>query len=176
MANNCYYQAQITGRAEDIRELIMMMKWKGKYENDGLGRVFDISCTDMIRDTGDKVTVFIEGDCAWSILSSMIGCASKRNLYTETKALNLRFEAYSEELGVGFQEHIVIDCGNLIVNDCVDTATYNLDELSPEEIEKICEENQFTKEEMIAKAEDGFYTVGGFKNWIFANPPTRENE
>ena len=124
MANNCSVDAKITGKAKNVRELIDMMSRKGQYEHDGLGRVFECWYDDDDFDAAhddDIVDVHVYLDVAWSIVSSMREYAGReRSLESETKRLNLVFEAYSSEPGCQFQEHVLIDRGDVLIDECVD--------------------------------------------------------
>ena len=82
-----------------------------------------------------------------------------------TKETNTVIEIYSEECGCGFQEHIIIDNGEIKLHECVDYAEHWID---PDEFESIEDYNKkyntdFT-EDMI---EDEYVRVGGFANWDF---------
>lgn len=113
---------------------------------------------DCSEDT-DDVEIDLVGDCAWSVYSCM--CKGNHtyynslkeeykekclatNLEEETRLLYLKVEIYSEEPGVGFQEHMIYDNGKCLVNDCVDY------------YEDYDEES------------DEYTPVGGFEEWTFS--------
>lgn len=163
MANNCSVDAKITGKAKDVKELIEMMSGRGQYEHDGLGRVFECWYNDDDFDAAnddDIVDVNVYLDVAWSIVSAMREYAGReRSLESETKRLNLVFEAYSSELGVGFQEHVLIDRGDVLIDECVDYEEHWVDDY--DKIEEYNEEygTNFT-EDMIN--DNGDVCIGGF--------------
>ena len=85
-----------------------------------------------IFENGDS-EVIISGYCAWSILSCMtddFGSYYKKNeelvnhkgthLVEATKELDVVVEIFSEEPGMGFMEHYLVDRGNMVVGECVD--------------------------------------------------------
>lgn len=102
-----------------------------------------------------KSDVYIDGYCAWSVASCMM--PNHGSYYDEFKDLlyhvtnlqelsknhNLNIQVYSDECGMGFQEHIVIDNGLILDDDCVDV---------------IHNYNEDTDEETIE---------GGYDNWDF---------
>lgn len=120
MANYCEYVMKITGRKENVEELIEMMKWQGKYENCGLGRIYDCWEDDAEELSEEFGTVQMSGNCAWSVLTAMRNYKGRHpSLESETERLNLLVEVYSSEPGCGFQEHCIIDKGEVILEDCV---------------------------------------------------------
>lgn len=162
MANNCYFEMRITGREQDANELIKMMRFEGKYKDCGIGRIF--SCdpfSSFEKVNGDIGYIDACGDCAWSILCSMMTQYRKDSpsIESETKKLDLIVEIYSSEPGCCFQEHYVINRGDVIENDCVYYEEHwvsgyrSLDEYNEEN------ETEFTQEDLNA---NGDVTIGGF--------------
>lgn len=163
MANNCMVDMKISGKTKNVKELIKMLSWEGQYKNDGLGRVFECNYDEYdFEVAGDEdiigVTVFL--DVAWSIKSAMRKNAS-RNLETETKKLNLVVEAYSSELGCQFQEHVLIDRGKVVIDDCVDYEEYWVQEYDTVDEFNAEYGTNFT-EDMIN--DNGDVCIGGFGN------------
>lgn len=161
MANNCAVDMKISGKVKNIKELIEMLSWKGQYKDDGLGRVFDCCYDDYDFEVANDediigVTVFL--DVAWSIQSAMRN-KKCRNLETETERLNLVVEAYSSEPGNQFQEYVLIDRGEVVIDECVDYEEHWVQEYDT--IEEYNAENgtNFT-EDMIN--ENGDICIGGF--------------
>ncbi len=162
MANNCLFDMRITGKKKNVTELLTMMQRKGiLYKYDGLGHIFSCDILDEtpieIAEDNDVIEVDVCGDCAWSISSALILCGD-RNLKSETKRLNLVVEAYSSEPGNGFQEHMLIDRGEMIVDECVDYEEHDIQDY--ESIEEYNEENgtDFTEDMVV----DEYVHVGGF--------------
>lgn len=160
MANNCFYDMKITGRKENIKELIQMLKWEGKYENNGIGRVFSCYDSSIEEICGDIGYTLVFGDCAWSVNSAMMNNAGREHgLESETGRLDLIVEVYSSEPGIGFQEHILINKGIVEINDCMDYEEHYVEDY--ETIEEYNAEygTNFT-EDMVD--ENGDVCVGGF--------------
>lgn len=86
------------------------------------------------------------------------------SLIRESKLLNLTIEVFSEEYGVGFQEHYVIQNGNVIIDECVDAQEYVACEFDT--VEEFNEEYglNITKEQF---EEDDYIVIGGFGDWEF---------
>ena len=133
MANNCYYELRAKGEPENLRELASILGaagFGGSENTPYFSRVFDSNVVD--EGTIDKGTITVVGDCAWSVYACMLPGEHAyynrfkdsdklvSNLLIETKRLGLVVEVYAEEYGYGFQEHIIVDNGNLKLNESVD--------------------------------------------------------
>lgn len=164
MANYCSIDGKITGRRDNVQELLDMLCWEKQFEENGLGAMYDCNydAHDLIlAGSNDIVEVYIFGGCKWSLL-----CALRReyrnpspSLESETKRLNCIIELYSSEPGCQFQEHMLIDRGEVLIDDCVDWGCYittNYDSL--EELNDVCK-TDFT-EDMID--DNGNIIIGGF--------------
>ena len=164
MSNNCFYDMRITGKKKNVVELLKMMQREDEYKHDGLGRIFDCVVVDEvpieIADDNDVIEVDVCGDCANSIRGAMCSDGGYRQvcLESETKRLNLVVEAYSSEPGNGFQEHVLIDRGEMLVNECVDYEEYDIQDY--ESLEEYNEKNgtDFTEDMVV----DEYVHVGGF--------------
>ena len=121
MANYCSYVMKITGRKENVEELIEMMKWQGKYEGQGLGRIYDCWEDDFEEINEEFGSAQVSGNCAWSVLTAMRDYNGRNpSLESETKRLGLLVEVYSSESGCAFQEHCMIDKGEVVFEECID--------------------------------------------------------
>ena len=177
MANNCFYQMQVRGPEANVREFISKMSSSDKdcYP----WRVFSASVgsEDLEEESlENKVTgrpilnASIEGDCAWSIQSSMrryAGIGREPSLESVSKDLDLQIEAYSEECGAGFQEHLFIDKGDVLVDECVDWSSECIEDMDEEEILDTLERLKISREELDENAVEGYYSIGGFPDWNF---------
>lgn len=152
MANDCY----VTGKAsalnvEDLKKFLDIM------ENE---KFMSFYC-EKINDCGEgkRKTVRFYGDCKWSIFSS-INSSRYGNALNETSK-GLIVEMWSQEPGVGFEEHVVYANGTCLCDDCVDWMEYDLDAYnSLEELNEECNTN-FKEEDFV----DGFASVGGFEDF-----------
>ena len=163
MSNNCSVDAKVTGKAKNIREFIEMLSWKGQYEDEGLGRVFECWYDDDNLDEAkdnDIIDVNVYLDVAWSIKSAMRGGYGRKfTLESETQRLNLVFEAYSSEPGCQFQEHVLIDRGEVVIDECVDYEEYWVDDYDTIEEYNAEHGTNFT-EDMIN--DNGDVCIGGY--------------
>lgn len=162
MANNCLFDARLSGKKKNVEEFIKILQHKDEYKADGLGRVFSCEFDDEVLETSkdnDIISVDVFGDCAWSIKSSMRN-KEWRNLEGETKRLNVVFEAYSSEPGWRFQEHILVDRGEVVIDDRVDYEEYWVDEYDTIEEFNAKYGKDFT-EDMI-DYDTGNICIGGF--------------
>ena len=121
MANNCLFDWKIVGEENNVNEIISMMKWEGKFEENGLGRIYEIECTDESDNADGTISAYGYGDCAWSVLTAMRNYGGREpSLESETERLGLKIEIYSSEPGCAFQEHVIIDNGKVVEEECVD--------------------------------------------------------
>lgn len=169
MANNCYYDMKVVGEPKAVQEFIRCMRRDGEFENDGFGRVFDCGVYEdnyTDKETEIKGCAFIAGDCAWSVKCSMMKeCINWRSLESETARLDLCVEVFSEELGIGFQEHIIVDKGIVTLDDVVDVDEFCIEGLDEEEIKELTERFGITREQLFEEAEEGYYKHGGYANF-----------
>lgn len=170
MANNCWYQMRIAGQKESVDQFIDMLSGKGPVH---LGRVFSVYTDEPFTPyPGNKGIGYadVSGDCAWSIKESMLpGYNPSITLATEAKRLGLVVEAYSSEPGNQFQEHVLINKGDILTFDCVDYEEYFVEDMNEKQLAELCAEKGLTKEEILSNANhNGGYTVGGFGD-DFAN-------
>lgn len=161
MANNCCFDMRITGGEEEIKELISMLQWKGKFENAGLGRVYSFDADEIEKtDIPGVFQVNGSGDCAWSVLTAMQNYGGRHpSLESETGRLGLVVELYSSEPGIGFQEHVLIAKGSVIKSECVDYQEHWVDGVGGLEAYNKENETDFT-EDMVN--ENGDVCIGGF--------------
>lgn len=170
MANNCWYQMRIAGQKESVDQFIDMLSGKGPVH---LGRVFSAYTDEPFTPyPGNRGIGYadVSGDCAWSIKESMLpGYNPSITLATEAKRLGLVVEAYSSEPGNQFQEHVLINKGDILTFDCVDYHEYYFEDMSERHLAELCQEQGLTREELFSEtAVDGVFTVGGFGD-DFAN-------
>lgn len=164
MANNCWYQMRIAGKKESVDQFIAMLSGKAPIR---LGRVFSVYTDEPFTPyPGNKGIGYadISGDCAWSIRESMLpGSNPSVTLATEAKRLGLAVEAYSSEPGNQFQEHVLINKGDILTFDCVDYEEHCMEGMSEKQLAELCQEKGLTKEELLSQVNhNGDYTVGGF--------------
>lgn len=170
MANNCWYQMRIAGKKESVDQFIAMLSGKTPTR---LGRVFSVYMDEPFTPYPSNKGIGyadISGDCVWSIKESMLpGYNPSITLATEAKRLGLVVEAYSSEPGNQFQEHVLINKGDILTFDCVDYHEYYFEDMSERHLAELCQEQGLTREELFSEtAVDGVLTVGGFGD-DFAN-------
>lgn len=165
MANNCYYEMKVQGKKSDCEEWLKRMR---SYEEPNhFWRIFS---SDVYEECGDNEDYYIKicGDCAWSLESCCrtSGYSGGVDLFAvNTKELNLRMEAYSQEEGFGFQEHYIYDKGECLAAECEDWTSIYYD--SPEFPSFEDFKAEFDIPECIEEADlnDGYYESGGFVWW-----------
>lgn len=169
MANNCALDMRIAGREESVQELVKMLRWESPYQELGMGRVysFDLDPSLVDHDPGGSGFVSVQGfgDCAWSFKTAILDW-SGRSFLDETKRLGVVVEVFTSEPGIGFQEHVLIDKGQVITDDCVDYEEHLIEGVEEWYIEEVCQEHGLTREELMSQVNDnGEYTVGGFEDY-----------
>ena len=164
MANYCSIDGKITGRRDNVQELLDMLCWEKQFKDEGLGAMYDCDYDAhdlMLAGKDDIVEVYIFGGCRWSVLCALREEYKTPSLESETKRLNCVIELYSSEPGCQFQEHVLIDRGEVLIDDCVDYKFHEITAYdSLEEYNEVCKTN-FT-EDMID--ENGDITFGGYKD------------
>ena len=140
MPNYCDYQMKIKGSKSAIKRVVDCLKanynyGEGKPKHKHFFRVFDVYDDAEMEDNGDGTyTLFVWGDCAWSVHSAMISKTSESyyhylkteypqdfmgtTLFEESK--DCEIEVFSEEGGCGFSEHYLFKNGKCLIDDCVD--------------------------------------------------------
>lgn len=196
MPNFCSYEMKVKGAKEKVEEFIKVIQshydyYKQIFDFDRhLYRVFEADTVEMEEEEEGVWSVIIYGDCAWSVYSCMMegehtyyndnkdahvimlnGISQEipsrgTSLIKESKNLGLVIEVYSEESGVGFQEHYIIDNGEVLVDKCVEYREYYWDKDEFPTIES------FNKEYELDVQEDDFdgeyCTTGGFDEWYYS--------
>ena len=159
MANHCDFVMKITGRKENVDELIDMLQWQRKHEDNGLGRVYECWVEDAEEYDDEFVSVKVSGYCAWSVLTAMRNYGGRHpSLESETERLGLLVELYSSEAGMGFQEHCMIDKGEVIIDECVDYEEHCVEDFDSIE-DYNAEYGMDLTEDMV---EDGYVYIGGY--------------
>lgn len=159
MANYCYYSMRITGIEAGVNELIKMMERKEGFENRGLGtQIVSVDEYEREKHNDDLITVHLTGDCGWSVLGSMRAEYNPISLESESERLKLVIEVFSEETGNEFQEHFLVNKGEVLIDKYVDYSEHLIDEYKT--IEEYNQEHGTTfTEDMI---DDNRICVGGF--------------
>jgi hypothetical protein len=155
---------KITGQAKGVKEFIRMLQWKDEFEYNGLGRVFEFSfeTEDIDKKREDEIVSVVGfGDCAWSVLCSMMAeyRGANPSLESESERLGLVVEVYSSEPGCQFQEHMLFNKGDVVINECVDYEEHWIWEFDTIEEYNDEYETNFT-EDMVD--DNGNICIGGF--------------
>lgn len=181
MANICSFDMRVKGIHENIEKFYNAMTNKGDL---WMGRGAE---AEIYYENEEGVELaYIIGNCSWSVGSALIDNAiSMRNtshlwefddidistlefltLDEASEKWDLAIEVYSEELGIGFQEHYLIKSGSFWESECVDYAEYDLDGFETrEEAEQVLElQRKITDEEW----DEDLVVEGGFGEWDFS--------
>lgn len=184
MPNYCGYDMKVIGVKEKVEEFIKVLKADYSYSNNNFSfdrhmfRVFDAAVYDEeIND--DNYIAYINGNCAWSVATCMFENGYYKDVkerfpdifrgttvVDESKKLQLKIEIFSEECGMCFQEHYLIDNGNIKIDESVDWQEYYLgDYKTKSEAEKDLE-TTITDEEWKEHKTD-YIERGGFE-WDYS--------
>lgn len=148
MPNYCNYEMKIKGSKRAIQRVVDCLKADynydhGKPAHKHFFRVFDVYENEMEKNEDGTYTLFVCGDCAWSVHSAMVSKTGesyysylKKNfpqdfmgttLFEQSK--NCEIEVFSEEPGCEFSEHYLFKNGVCLIDDCVDiTASFGYNE------------------------------------------------
>lgn len=176
MANICSFSMRVRGTHENIESFYKALNQEGTIWM-GRGAEADIEYE-------DEDIASIDGWCKWSVYSALIANAismrekpelwlidSDKNreyitLEEACKKWNIDMEVYSEEYGCCFQEHYLIEKGDVIINDCVEACEYDLYEYDTKEEAEAELEIKLSDEEWEKNKGDRLL-VGGFDSWDF---------
>lgn len=123
MAKECYFTMNVYGKEENLKEFRSIME---SIHPDGLHmkRVYDVYSSELESKDGIDF-INIEGCCSYSIDTSMLDdedsdyreWASEdpklTNIEIESKRLNLKIVAYSEEQINEEEEYVVVNAGEI---------------------------------------------------------------
>lgn len=151
MANNCYFEGKLVGKKEEVLEVYQYFVEPYGYCSEKLypqkphfWRIFSSEITEEWEEIGQYNLTFF-GDCAWSLCAALLSGGYYKDWLDENgnmptwckgvcledvheKFPDLKIELFSEELGVGFSEHILID-GDEFLDECGDLCvTYYFEE------------------------------------------------
>lgn len=156
MANNCYFDMKVIGSKRNIKIFYEALP---AYTDKDL----TIAAQDLNADEDKIIEAYICGDCRWSIYSSMVDKERGYFLPAKTKELRLKVEVFSEESGMGFQEHFVFNQGTIEISEWEDYAEYWLGDF---ETKEQAEEELETKI-LDVEWQKQLVVRGGFDNWNF---------
>lgn len=154
MPNWCVFEINVVGPKEGVEYMLNVLKSGYSYSSDPpkidfkehvFRTYIDGYAFDKEDDQyGDYVHYQIWGDCAWSVYCCMLDKQGNWSYYGRLKEsypdtfkgttlidLSARFgliiEIWSEEPGMCFREHYIIQNGVMIVDECIDTVWHMLD-------------------------------------------------
>lgn len=137
MPNYCDYELKVSGKTkESILDFVKSCKSEYDYSTMELperhfSRVFEAECAeDGIQECEGVYSLVVSGYCAWSFVccfgrggytyfdsfkKTLKGKSRATCIQKECKRLNIFVEAYSEELGCMFQEHVIYSPRGIVV-------------------------------------------------------------
>lgn len=168
MANLCDFMMKIKGKTENVYELIRLMKADLNNHNEQTGKKKRIECVDVLsmENVNGTYVATIDGNCSWSVYTSMLEEGIHTTIPVESKRLNIDVEIYSA--GTGFMEHYIIKNGVLESSKCVDYEEYCIEGYNTkEEAEEDLDIHFTDKEWANANHDEGYIACGGME-WHFA--------
>ena len=175
MANNCFYDLKIVGEKNNVDELIKILQHKHPALR--MYRVFSADVYDECFLPNGQYFAIICGDVAWSIYSSMLEGRLKSSINnltdieSESKRLNLTVEIFSSEPGACFQEHYIINKGEIEVDECPEYNEYWFDrsdyngKTEEECFTMFCEEYELENITLNDLEDGSVYKTGGLDNY-----------
>ena len=177
MANVCSFDLKVIGIYKDVYDFCMCLLGDENFEDEQMPtRCYDGTyCYDFETVPPEKAEACITGSCAWSVKSAFIDYSepdSKNQILAFSKAHSLTMEFYSEEGGMEFAEHYIVESGEITTQEVVRFQEYYIEDVE-ENIEDFLN-NPFVKECGITKENylerfDGeeWLRLGGFGNAEF---------
>ena len=139
MPNICDFRMKAVGNRESLKMLEKILIEDYDYLDEEyinnknnikhLSRVFSAHVEESYFNNNDDGFICVCGECAWSVDTCMLsgdGTYYNMNKNTQsnvtcleeiTKELGLVIEIFSEEYGMEFTEHILVNNGNVLIND-----------------------------------------------------------
>lgn len=168
MANNCFFTMRVSGREEkNIRELVNRLRGEGR-----IGSPWRVFSSDIVEDfticpnRKDGLGYMrIDGDCAWSVKSSMIDCRREQSLPSAAEELDLTIEIFSSEPGCCFQEHyLILNTGDIAIEECIEYREICVEDAEESGLIHAALESNITPAMLKAcTVEDGYIHVGGYR-------------
>lgn len=164
MANLCSYSMRVKGNRDSVCRFYNRMI-NSDMPNHLCG-IYEADINKLPENKDGTITIEIVGACAWSIEN----CRTKEEgidlLAVNSKELNLIIEIWSDECGIGFQEHFLYKKGKCLCSKCIpwNEYFYNTDEFrSFEEFKEayLLPDNISEKD----LDENNCYYTGGFDNY-----------
>lgn len=164
MANNCYFELRAKGSRKGLSRLVNAFTQIFPTE-DKVHRVFEFILNDTITEYGDTCLVEGYGDCAWSVEGCLIDPPEPyTSLVQLSEEEKLIIEVVSEEPGIGFSEHYIIDNGEFIANESQDYAEIYLPDADVDYFNTITKFN-FTEEQFQTFKQgykDDWFSIGNY--------------
>lgn len=164
MSNACYFEMKIAGDKPAVMEFAKMLEGKGFDQV----TAFELNANEVEHDSHDRQVIALsgQGSCAKSVAAAMLANDGYEDLYSETERLGLAVEVFSSEPSSGFQEHLLMDRGILVVDE---TASYQetfVDWSNPEDVHELLSETGLSREELEVKVNEySELWIGGFENY-----------
>lgn len=122
MANTCYYELRAIGDKQGIEALLSSLDKIGTTASK-FYRVWKFYTDKGIEEMpNNKYLLDGYGDCAWSVNDTFMKCENDTLPYIQylSKYYGLLIEIVSEEVGMLFTEHIIIDKGDICADETRD--------------------------------------------------------
>lgn len=175
MANNCYFTMKVIGNKESLEEFARMMSGQGEYGTGRLGRVSAFEPEPVLLENAKGVySLTADGCCANSVYSAMqkegleelaqaLGTSPLLSIEDESKRLNLAVEIYSTERDNGFEEHLVVADGKVILEEDIGINEYFVEDI----IDRLDEFNEAFKTSYTPAdlRSNRLIVVGGFPHY-----------
>ena len=174
MANDCSFEIKAVSKKKEALEQLIQYLQNEYDQGPHPWRVFDAEGEDEITKEKELYTVKIRGYCAWSVYSCMFegtstyqseyGAEDKngKTISEMCRKLKVAVEIFSDEPGIGFQEHYIINKdGEICDDETGDATTYWWDKDEYPTIEDFNKEFDTDLSEDDFN-EDGDYTEGGY--------------
>ena len=169
MANVCSYDLKVVGKYEDVCNFYNCLIGEEAYEDNEMStRIYDAECC-KIEGFGSNTAFYITGSCAWSVLSSFIDYHESDGIsildFSKNHCLTLEF--FSEECGLEFAEHYIIENGLITTEEVAKYKEFYIedveDDINSFLEDELVQEKGITKENYKEKfSTDDWLYLGGF--------------
>lgn len=174
MAASCSFDLKVAGKEEAVLEFMRALEGDSKAGGfSWVGAVWAFETENWMTQQGPDGSGLVAmggvGSCPYSIKYAMregepYGFESLEDI---SKRLGLVVEVFSTEPGNGFQEHFLVNQGEVLIDECVDDyKEYFVEDMSEEEISQLAEKHGISVGELMGKVNcNGEYCTGGIDGY-----------
>lgn len=171
MANSCSFDLKVCGQEDAVLEFIRALV--GDSQEGGfswVGQVYSFESEKWMTEKNENhpgmVTMGGVGSCPYSLKYAMRDGDGYEPLEVISKRLGLVVEVFSSEPDEGFQEHLLVNQGEVLIDECVDYEEHFVEGMDEDAVAALAEDKGLTYEELMEQVNcNGEFCVGGIEDY-----------